>query len=370
MIKYIALLRGINVGGKNKVSMKELRELLEKKGFQDVVTYINSGNIIFSSDNTDIEFLKRNCEALIFEKFKLELSLMVISAEELIDALSSAPEWWDVDKEAKHNAIFVIPPTTVDEVFKEVGEIKPEYEKVSSIGRVIFWSAPLKTFSRTRWSKVVGKSVYNRITIRNANTVKKLVELCKSDNRSMPTTDEELQKNMIGELKPHNAPITLVEYDPSWPDLFEREANRIRSVLGNKALQIEHVGSTSVPGLCAKPIIDMILVVENSAEEPSYVPAMEATGYTLRIRESDWFEHRLFKGPDTDINLHVFSSGTSEIDRMLRFRDWLRSNETDRDKYAQVKRSLAKNKWRYVQHYADAKTSIVQEIMERANAIK
>jgi GrpB-like predicted nucleotidyltransferase (UPF0157 family) len=84
--------------------------------------------------------------------------------------------------------------------------------------------------------------------------------------------------------------------------------------------------------------------------------------------ESDWFEHRLFKGPDTDIHLHVFSSGTSEIDRMLRFRDWLRSNKTDRKKYAQVKRSLAKNKWRHIQHYADAKTSIVQEIMERANA--
>lgn len=87
----------------------------------------------------------------------------------------------------------------------------------------------------------------------------------------------------------------------------------------------------------------------------------------MRIRESDWFEHRLFKGPDTDINLHVFSSGTSEINRMLRFRDWLRSNETDREKYAQVKRGLAKNKWRHVQHYADAKTLIVQEIMERAS---
>ena len=183
-------------------------------------------------------------------------------------------------------------------------------------------------------------------------------------------SDEELQKLTLGMLNPHNAYITLVEYDPNWPELFEQEAARIRSVLGNKALQIEHVGSTSVPGLCAKPIIDMLLVVKDSADELSYVPALEAAGYILRIRESDWFEHRLFKGPDTDINLHVFSSGTSEIDRMLRFRDWLRSNENDQEKYAQVKRSLAKNKWRHIQHYADAKTSIVQEIMERANAIK
>ena len=183
----------------------------------------------------------------------------------------------------------------------------------------------------------------------------------------MPTTDEELQKNTVCELKPHNAPITLVEYDSSWPELFEQESNRIHSVLGSKALQIEHVGSTSIPGLCAKPIIDILLVVKDSADESSYVPALAAAGYVLQIREPDWFEHRLFKGPDTDINLHVFSLGTSEIDRMLRFRDWLRTNDTDRDKYAQVKRSLAKNKWRHVQHYANAKTSIVQEIMKRAN---
>jgi len=182
--------------------------------------------------------------------------------------------------------------------------------------------------------------------------------------------DEELQKLIVGELKPHNAPIILVEYDPHWPKAFEREANRVRSILGDKIIQVEHVGSTSVPGLCAKPIIDMLLVVEDSADEPSYVPALEAAGYTLRIREPEWFEHRMFKGPDIDINLHVFGSGTSEIDRMLRFRDWLRSNETDRNKYAQVKRDLAKNKWRHIQNYADAKTSIVQEIMERANAIK
>lgn len=189
-----------------------------------------------------------------------------------------------------------------------------------------------------------------------------------SEKNSILRSDEELQKLTVGELKLHNAPIIIVEYDPNWPNLFEREANRIRSVLGSKALQIEHVGSTSVPGLCAKPIIDILLVVKNSADEPSYVPALEEAGYSLQIREPEWFEHRLFKGPDTDINIHVFSEGASEVDRILRFRDWLRSNESDRNKYAQVKRRLAKNKWRHVQHYADAKTSIVQEIMERANS--
>ncbi|PAD93370.1 GrpB family protein [Shouchella clausii] len=183
-------------------------------------------------------------------------------------------------------------------------------------------------------------------------------------------SDEDLQKVTVGERKPHNAPVTLLEYDPEWPNQFDREASRIRSVLGNKALQLEHVGSTSVPGLCAKPIIDILLVVNDSADETTYVPDLEKAGYTLRIREPEWFEHRLFKGPDTDINLHVFSEGASEVNRMLRFRDWLRSNNADRDKYASVKRHLAQRQWRHVQHYADAKSAIVQEIMERANSVE
>jgi GrpB-like predicted nucleotidyltransferase (UPF0157 family) len=108
--------------------------------------------------------------------------------------------------------------------------------------------------------------------------------------------------------------------------------------------------------------------VANSADEPSYVPQLEAAGYVLRIREPEWFEHRLFKGPDTNINLDVFSVGAAEIDRMLRFRDWLRATDADRDYYARVKRDLARRTWRHVQHYADAKTAVVQEITERANA--
>jgi len=192
----------------------------------------------------------------------------------------------------------------------------------------------------------------------------------KDDFNNIPRSDEELQKVRVGELKPHNGQITLHEYDSHWPELFEREARRIHSVLGKKALQVEHVGSTSVPGLCAKPIIDMVLVVPDSSDEESYVPALEAAGYTLRIREPEWFEHRLFKGSDTDINLHVFSEGCSEVEQMICFRDWLRVNETDRDKYASVKRKLAQREWRHIQHYADSKTGIVQEIMERANAAK
>lgn len=177
--------------------------------------------------------------------------------------------------------------------------------------------------------------------------------------------DEELRRLTVGELKPHDAPIVLVEYDPEWPRLFAREAGRIRAVLGERALRVEHVGSTSVPGLIAKPIVDVLLVVPDSADEASYVPVMEVAGYVLRIREPDWFDHRLFKGPDTNINLHVFSAGAAEIDRMLCFRDRLRASDADREHYARTKRELSQRTWRHVQHYADAKSQVVQEIIGR-----
>jgi GrpB-like predicted nucleotidyltransferase (UPF0157 family) len=191
------------------------------------------------------------------------------------------------------------------------------------------------------------------------------------NDRSAPrrdpiTTDEELQAVTVGERKPHDAPITLAEYDPQWPSLFEREAERIRAVLGDRVLRLEHTGSTSVPGLAAKPIIDITLIVRDSADEPSYVPPLEAAGYALRIREPHWLEHRLLKGPDTDVNLHVFSQGSVELDRMVGFRDWLRAHPEDRDLYERTKRELATRTWRHVQHYADAKTAVVEEIIARA----
>jgi GrpB-like predicted nucleotidyltransferase (UPF0157 family) len=106
-------------------------------------------------------------------------------------------------------------------------------------------------------------------------------------------------------------------------------------------------------------------VVADSADEHAYVPALEAAAYVLRIRESDWYEHRMLKGPDTDINLHVFSSGCPEIDRMLHFRDWLRNNASDLRLYERTKRELARLDWKYTQNYADAKTTVVEEILAR-----
>jgi GrpB-like predicted nucleotidyltransferase (UPF0157 family) len=109
-------------------------------------------------------------------------------------------------------------------------------------------------------------------------------------------------------------------------------------------------------------------VVADSAEENAYAPALGAGGYMLRIREPNWYEHRVFKGPDTDINLHVFSSGCPEVDRMLVFRDWLRSNVADRDLYTRTKLALAQKEWKYVQNYADAKTVVIEEIIARVRS--
>ena len=160
--------------------------------------------------------------------------------------------------------------------------------------------------------------------------------------------------------------IVLVDYDPRWSEAFAREADRIRTALADRALQIEHVGSTAVPSLIAKPIIDIVLVVTDSADEPAYVADLEACRYVLRHREPHWHEHRMFKGREPDVNLHAFSVGCPEIDRMLLFRDWLRSIAADRDLYAHTKRELAQREWKVVQDYADAKTYVVEEILGRA----
>jgi len=184
-----------------------------------------------------------------------------------------------------------------------------------------------------------------------------------------PMTEEQIRKSTVGlTQKQISGKIVLVDYDPAWPLQFIRENERIKSTLGAKALSIEHVGSTSVPGLPAKPVIDILLVVERSADERSYLPALETAGYVLGIREPEWHEHRMFKGPDTNINLHVFGKGDEEIERMLMFRDWLSENLADRDFYLRTKRELAEKDWKFVQNYADAKSKVVESMILRARS--
>ncbi len=183
-----------------------------------------------------------------------------------------------------------------------------------------------------------------------------------------PSTEEEILAAYVTPPKTLTGPVLVVDYDPVWPELFAREEARIRAALGERVVLLEHAGSTSVPGLAAKPCIDIVLVVPDSADEPAYVPALEAAGYVLTIREPQWFEHRVFKGPDTNINLHVFSPGCEEVGRMLRFRDWLRGNTADRQLYERTKLELAQREWKYMQNYADAKTAVVEQIVVRALA--
>ena len=182
------------------------------------------------------------------------------------------------------------------------------------------------------------------------------------------TTEEEMRAATIGPLQPLNGPVLIVDYNPEWPRQFDAEAAKIRAALGERALLLEHVGSTSVPGLAAKPILDIVLVVGDTRDEAAYVPPLEATGYVLRNREPDWYEHRVLKGVDPAVNLHVFPAGCEETERMLLMRDWLRAHQDDRELYERTKRALAQRTWKYTQNYADAKTTVVQEILARARA--
>jgi GrpB-like predicted nucleotidyltransferase (UPF0157 family) len=170
----------------------------------------------------------------------------------------------------------------------------------------------------------------------------------------------------VGERRPFNSTVYLAPYDPGWPSLFARLEKQIREALGDGMLLLEHVGSTSVPGLSAKPIIDMVLAVADSSDESAYVEALEEKGFVLRIREPDWYEHRLLKSPEIQGNLHVFSEGCEEIEQMLLFRDWLRNHADDRLLYEETKRELAARTWKYRQNYADAKSKVVQKILARA----
>jgi GrpB-like predicted nucleotidyltransferase (UPF0157 family) len=179
---------------------------------------------------------------------------------------------------------------------------------------------------------------------------------------------DQLRETWVSEPPRLDGSVYLSQYDPDWPVQFEREAARIREVLGSTALAVEHVGSTAIPGLATKPRIDILLVVASSADETTYVPALEGAGYTLVIREPVWHEHRVFKGPGVDVNLHVLTLGCSDIERMVVFRDWLRARPDERDRYLQVKRELAARTWAYIQEYADAKGEVVDEILARAGA--
>ena len=167
---------------------------------------------------------------------------------------------------------------------------------------------------------------------------------------------------------PFSGQIHLADYDPTWPAQYEAVAARIRGAIGDTAVLLEHAGSTSVPGLPAKPVIDIVLEVADTIDEDAYVPPLEDAGYMLRIREPDWFEHRMFKDTDPSVQVHVFAADSTEIVRMLAFRDRLRRHDDERLLYEKTKRELGARKWTFVQDYADAKGEVVEGIVARALA--
>ena len=173
--------------------------------------------------------------------------------------------------------------------------------------------------------------------------------------------DEPVETGLIGGAEKRE--IKIADYDPGWPEKFEAHARVIADALGGSALRIEHVGSTSVPGLAAKPVIDILVVVPDSADESAYLSRLEAAGYVLRVREPDWNEHRMFRTPERDVHVHVYSAGCTEIERTLAFRNRLRRNADDRRRYEQTKRELAAREWSDMNAYAAAKTEVIESIL-------
>ena len=161
--------------------------------------------------------------------------------------------------------------------------------------------------------------------------------------------------------------IRIVNYDAAWPKKYEANARVIADAIGASALRIEHIGSTSVPGLAAKDIIDILVVVQDSANESAYRPQLEAVGYVLRVREPEWNEHRMFRTKEKDVHVHIYSSGCPEIERNLSFRDRLRRNIDDRRRYGQTKRELATKEWSDMNEYAEAKSTVIESILNAAS---
>ena len=178
-MKYIALLRGINISGKNKIAMKELKQEFENLGYKEVITYLNSGNVVFASDIDDKTKIKNNIQIMIKDKFNLEIPVFIITSQELEELINHSPDWWGKEnKEIYDNIIFIIPPTTYKEVFNTIGSPN-EYEKIQEYKNNIFWSFDLKNYRKSNWwSKTASTEISNSITIRTANTMKKILEIC------------------------------------------------------------------------------------------------------------------------------------------------------------------------------------------------
>lgn len=184
-------------------------------------------------------------------------------------------------------------------------------------------------------------------------------------------SDPHLDSVLVGGREPRA--IVIVDYDEDWPRRFESLAGAVLRAVGADAasgegagagqVSVEHIGSTSVPGLAAKPIIDILLTVGNVEDERSYVPQLEREGFMLRVREPG---HRMLRTPALDVHLHVFHPDDAAVRDYRDLRDWLRADDADRALYAATKRRLARQHWSDMNHYADAKSDVIALILSHA----
>lgn len=183
-----------------------------------------------------------------------------------------------------------------------------------------------------------------------------------SDERGQAKRLDHIETVLVGGTE--KRPIEIVDWTPAWPARFESERLRILGALKGTARRIEHMGSTAVPGLAAKPVVDILVSVADPDDEERFGPALHRAGYEIRVREPG---HRMFRTPERDVHVHVWRSGSQDEWRHLLFRDWLRRSPTDRRLYEEVKRQLARRDWADMNLYADAKTDVIAEIMGRAD---
>ncbi len=182
-----------------------------------------------------------------------------------------------------------------------------------------------------------------------------------------PPSEEEIAaaRVKIGVWTPTTQQVEVVPPDPRWPEAYDVVRRQVADALGERVLEVQHVGSTSVPGLWAKAMIDVDLTVADSGDEDAWLPLLEAIGFQLRVREPEWEEHRCLRGPDPVANLHVWSPGAREPRRHRMFRDWLRAHDADRDEYAAVKREVAARGFTDAMLYNNAKAGYVYDLYER-----
>ena len=178
MERYIAFLRGINISGKNKIAMPELKKCFEGLGFCQVVTYLNSGNVVFSADDDNTADIKGRVETMIDKELGLQIPVHIISCDYLQDILLHAPQWWGTDDASKyHNLIFIMSQDTAEDICNAVGKPSQDLEEICVYNDVIFWTFDRNKYSKCNWwKKTAASNIAGRLTIRTAKTVRKLVD--------------------------------------------------------------------------------------------------------------------------------------------------------------------------------------------------